>query len=91
MSVLGLDGGSAGPGLSLIVLDAQIDQGAGHLVNARLSRETSTHSVPVVVITGGREMRAAFSDATNVVAYLDKPLDPLRLLRHAEELVPLRG
>jgi DNA-binding response OmpR family regulator len=94
MSALGLDGGSVSldavrPGL--IVIDAEIDFGAGHLINARLSREATTHSVPVVVITGGKDMRAAFSDATNVAAYLNKPLDPQRLLRHAEELIPARG
>jgi CheY-like chemotaxis protein len=94
MSALGLEHGSVSPDAvrpHLIFLDAEIDFGAGHLINARLSREAATHSVPVVVITGGKEMRAAFSDATNVVAYVNKPLDPQRLLRHAEEIVPLKA
>ena len=94
MSALGLEAGSHNPDAvrpNLIVIDAEIDFGAGHLINARLAREATTHSVPVVVITGGKEMRAAFSDATNVVAYLNKPLDPQRLLRHAEEIIPVRG
>jgi CheY-like chemotaxis protein len=93
MSLLGLEGGSVSPDAvrpNLIFIDADIDFGAGHLINARLAREASTRSVPVVVITGGKEMRAAFSDATNVVAYLNKPLDPQRLLRHAEEIVPAK-
>ena len=34
---------------------------------------------------------AAFSDATNVAVYVNKPLDAQRLLRHAEEIVPLRA
>ena len=94
IGALGLDGGVRSHNAvlpNLIVLDAQIDSGAGHLIADRLAREAATHSVPVLVITAGKEMRAAFSHATNVVAYLEKPLDPQRLLRHAEELVPVKG
>lgn len=94
MSALGLDGGSLSADTlrpNLIILDAQTDFGSGHLINARLVREPFTHAVPVLVVTAGREMRAAFSDATNVSAFIDKPIDPARLLRHAEELVPVKS
>ncbi len=94
MSALGLDGGSVNPDAprpNLIVLDAEIDFAAGHLINARLAREVATRSIPVLVLTSNKELRAAFSDATNVSAYLNKPLDPERLLRHAEELVPQKA
>lgn len=93
MSALGLDGGSINPAVplpNLIVLDAGIDFGSGHLINARLSRDANTRRIPVVVVTSDKELRAAFSDATNVVAYLNTPVDAQRLLRHAEELVPLK-
>jgi len=94
LSALGLDGGSARPDVlrpSLIVLDAQTDFGCGHVINARLMSEPATTGVPVIVVTAKKELRAAFSDATNVSAFLDKPVDPARLLRHAEELVPVKG
>jgi DNA-binding response OmpR family regulator len=93
LSTLGLTGGALSADTTrpnLIVLDAELDLGTGHLLNARLALEPSTHSVPVLVVTGGKEMRAAFSDAANVAAYLNKPLDPERLLRHVEELIPVR-
>lgn len=93
LSALGLDSGSAradAPRPNLIVLDAQADSDSGHAINARLSHEPSTRSVPVLVLTSGREQRAAFSDAMNVSAFLDKPVDPTRLLRHVEELLPAK-
>jgi CheY-like chemotaxis protein len=93
MSALGLDAGSARPDVlrpNLIIVDAQTDVGSGHVITDRLMREQSTRSVPVLVLTAKREMRAAFSDAANVSAFLDKPIDPARLLRHAEELVPAK-
>lgn len=91
MSALGLDAGSARPDAlrpHLIIIDAETDSGGGHVIGARLMRETSTRSVPVLVVTAKRELRAAFSDVATVAAFLDKPVDPARLLRHAEELVP---
>jgi CheY-like chemotaxis protein len=60
------------------------------VITARLMREQATRSVPVIVMTAKKEMRAAFSDASNVSAFLDMPIDPARLLRHAEELVPAK-
>lgn len=94
MSLLGLEGGSARPDEArpdLIVLDAGIDFDSGHLINARLLNGPATSAVPVIVITAGAEMRAKFSGAKNVAAYLSRPLDPKYLLRHAEKLVPVRG
>ena len=94
MSALGFDAGSARPDVlrpNLIIVDAQIDVGFGHVLGARLAREQATRAVPVLVVTEKREMRAAFSDASNVVAFLDKPVDPARLLRHAEELVLVKA
>ena len=94
MSALGFDAGSSRPDAlrpHLIIIDADIDVGSGHIVSARLVREQATHAIPVLVTTAKKEMRAAFSDATNVVAFLDKPIDPARLLRHAEELVPVKS
>jgi CheY-like chemotaxis protein len=93
MSALGFDAGSTRPDVlrpNLIIIDAQTDVGCGHVITARLMREQATRSVPVIVLTAKREMRAAFSDASNVSAFLDKPIDPARLLRHAEELVPVK-
>ena len=94
LSALGFDTGSARPEVlrpDLIIVDAETDGGSGHVINARLMREQSTRSVPVIVVTAKREMRAVFSDANNVAAFLDKPVDPARLLRHAEELLPLKA
>jgi CheY-like chemotaxis protein len=94
VSLLGLDAGSASPDAlrpGLIVIDGQTDLGSGHVINARLMREPSTRSIPVLVMTAKKEMRAAFFDASNVSAFLDKPIDPARLLRHAEELIPVKG
>jgi CheY-like chemotaxis protein len=94
LSALGLDAGSTRPDAlrpNLIIVDAQTDAGSGHVINARLMREQATRAVPVIVVTAKREMRAAFSDASNVVAFLDKPVDPARLLRHAEELIPVKA
>ena len=94
LAALGFDAAPARPDAvrpNLIIIDAQADAGAGHLINDRLMREQATHSVPVIVVTAKREMRAAFSDASNVSAFLDKPIDPARLLRHAEELVPVKS
>ncbi|MFI5349507.1 MAG: response regulator [Elusimicrobiota bacterium] len=92
LSALGFDAGSGRPDVlrpQLIIIDAQTDVGSGHVINARLMREQATRSVPVIVVTAKREMRAAFSDANNVSVFLDKPVDPARLVRHAEELVPV--
>jgi CheY-like chemotaxis protein len=89
LSALGFDAGSARPDAlrpNLIIIDAQAGVGSGHVIIERLMREQATRTVPMIVITSKREMREAFSD-DNVAAFLDKPVDPARLLRHAEELV----
>lgn len=93
MSALGLGEGPARPDTlrpNLIILDAQTDSGSGHVINSRIAREPAIRMVPVLVLTASRDLRAAFSDAPNVSAFLDKPIDPARLLRHAEELVPIK-
>ncbi len=94
MSVLGLDGGSLSLNTlrpNLIILDAQIDFGSGSMINARLELEPLTHSIRVLVVTPNRALRAAFADATNVAAFIDSPIDPARLLRHVEELFPVKN
>ncbi len=76
---------------NVVVIDAEVDFGTSPKLALQLEQTHDTQSIPVIVVTADKSQRTGFADARNVTVFLDKPLDPMRLLRQVEELVPIKS
>lgn len=78
--------------LSLIVLDIMLPDFDGFEVVRRLQSESSTRSIPIVMLTAlDRDEYRQRGKSAGAVDYLTKPFDPERLLESIKENASKNG
>lgn len=71
----------------MIILDVMMPEIDGYTVQGKLAETDETRHIPIVILTAKGQMRDLFGLASNVVAYMEKPFDPLVLRTKIKELL----
>ena len=80
LAELGLEPPDAAKPLpDLVIMDVMMPVMDGCAVSARMREDSSTKSIPAIMLPGKEGMRALLQRAPNLAAHLDKPFDPKAL------------
>lgn len=71
----------------LMILDVMMPVIDGYTVQTRMMENDATRSIPIVILTAKGQMKDLFGMASNVVAYIEKPFDPVMLRTKLKELL----
>lgn len=63
----------------LIVLDIMMPEMDGLTFNSHLVANSTTKSIPVIILTAKGRMKETFDTAPNVRCYMEKPFEPVAL------------
>jgi len=69
----------------LIILDIMMPKMGGFSIQTELLKYLTTRDIPIIILTAVGRTKDAFSAATNVAAFLEKPFKKEELLKMVDE------
>ncbi len=72
----------------LILLDVMMPEMDGFSVSGELFKDAHLRQTPVIILTAKGHSRDIFTLVPNVKLHMDKPFDPLTLLKQIRQILP---